>query len=231
MSVKTVLLAFGLIFVCAGPLYDAATIKFIETSLSFGEINHGQVADLQFEFSNTGDSPLVIKQVHSTCGCAVPKLEKMEYLPGEKGVIPVRFFSKGYQGRVIKTLSVTSNDEKNPQLRLQITGVVNLTDFADIQVAPRHLKFGKQSLGKPARQQLTISNPGNQDLRISQVSHSPDIYLIFPKSILTPGERVSVDVVYNPSRTGTFSTNILLTTNALGKGQEMIRVDVEVSER
>lgn len=221
----------GTVIIAAGQLAAKGSLKFKETSLSFGEITAGQVADLQFEFSNSGDSLLVIKQVNSTCGCTVTQLSKKEYQPGESGVIPVRFFSRGYHGRVIKSISVLSNDEENSQTRLQITGVVNLTEFPDIQIVPKEINLGMLPLSKPTKQILTIRNPGNLELRLTQVQHSPDLYLVFPKTILAPAESIEVELTYNPSRPGKFSTYVLLTSNALGKGQEMVRVEAEVSER
>lgn len=231
MNAKTVVMCLvGLVLIFSVHVPAKGSIKFKATSLSFGEIDSGQVADLQFEFTNIGDSPLIIQRVHSTCGCTVSQLKKKEYLPGESGVIPVRFFSRGYQGRVIKSLSVTSNDSENAQIRLQITGVVKVTDFADIEVLPREILLGKLPLGKAVRRKVTIKNPGNLELRIAQVSHSPDLYLVFPQSLLAPGQSMEVDIVYNPNRLGMFSTHILMTSNALGKGQEMIRVNAEVVE-
>jgi hypothetical protein len=159
----------------------------------------------------------------------VAQLAKKEYAPGENGVIPIRFFSRGYSGRVTKSITVSSNDEENAMIRLQLTGMVNVTDFADIAISKKELKLGKVALGKPVRESVSIKNPGNLELRISQVSHAPDLYLIFPKTLLSPGEEIAVVVVYNPTRPGTMDTVIRLMSNALGKGQEMIRVVAEIA--
>ncbi len=225
------LFLLGMAVLFSGNLMAEGKLQFKETSLHFGEVTQGQVADLKFEFSNTGDSVLTIKQVHATCGCTVAQLDKKEYRPGEGGVIPVRFFSRGYSGRVIKTLVVVSSDKDSPKTRLQITGMVKVTDFADIEISQKEVNLGKLTLGTPARQQLTVGNPGNLELRITQVRHAADLYLIFPKTRLEPGETITVELVYNPSRLGSFSTYVFITSNALGKGEEMFRVEAEVKER
>lgn len=228
MSVNRILFFWVMMGLFCAPIAAKGVIKFQATSLSFGEVKSGEVADLQFEFSNIGDSALIIQNVTPTCGCTVAQLAKKEYAPGEKGVIPIRFFSRGYSGRVTKTISVSSNDPDNPQIRLQLTGMVNLTDFADIEVSKQEIKFGKKAIGKMVSDSFTIKNKGNQELRLTKVTHSPDLYLIFPKSMLNPGEEIKVQAFYNPNRPGTFDTLIQLFSNAMGKGTVMIRVNIEV---
>ncbi len=44
-----------------------------------------------FEFTNTGDAPLIIKDVKSTCGCTVPTKPKEPIAPGKTGEIEVKY--------------------------------------------------------------------------------------------------------------------------------------------
>ena len=47
-----------------------------------------------FEFTNTGDAPLIIKDVKSTCGCTVPSKPKEPIMPGKTGQIEVKYNMK-----------------------------------------------------------------------------------------------------------------------------------------
>ena len=53
-----------------------AIIEFNQTTIDYGTIEKGSNGVRVFEFTNTGDAPLIISSVRSTCGCTVPKKPK-----------------------------------------------------------------------------------------------------------------------------------------------------------
>ena len=69
----------------------------------------------EFEFTNTGRDKLIIQDIHPSCGCTgVIAGSKKEFLPGETGQIKFTFNTEGRSGVNEKTLTITSNDVKNP---------------------------------------------------------------------------------------------------------------------
>ena len=44
-----------------------------------------------FEFTNTGNAPLIITNVQSTCGCTVPSKPKEPIMPGKSDKIEVKY--------------------------------------------------------------------------------------------------------------------------------------------
>lgn len=60
-----------------------------------------------FEFTNTGDAPLIISDVKSTCGCTVPTKPKEPIMPGKTGTIDVKY--NMHAGKISKTITVESN--------------------------------------------------------------------------------------------------------------------------
>lgn len=60
-----------------------------------------------FEFTNTGDAPLIITNVQSTCGCTVPSKPTEPILPGKTGKIDVKYNMN--TGPIRKTITVESN--------------------------------------------------------------------------------------------------------------------------
>jgi hypothetical protein len=119
-------------------LFSQPIIKFKQKVIDFGDIQSGKVIDLKFEFVNDGDTTLIIKNIRTTCGCTVTQIEKREYKPGEKGKIPVKFFSQGYNGKIVKTITVITNDKTNQYTMLKITGKVILKDFASKNINSEH---------------------------------------------------------------------------------------------
>lgn len=77
-----------------------------------------------FEFTNTGDAPLIIKDVKSTCGCTVPSWPKEPIAPGKSGKVEVKYNMN--TGPIRKTITVQSNAVNYPDgmVPLKIKGEV-----------------------------------------------------------------------------------------------------------
>ena len=99
-------------------------LYFTKFSHDFGTIEKGEKVSVNFEFKNAGDGELEISDVKASCGCTTATPEKLNYAPGEVGMIPVTFDSTRFNGQITKTINVTSNDPDNPRTQLRITGNV-----------------------------------------------------------------------------------------------------------
>jgi hypothetical protein len=99
-----------------------AKIEFKETTIDYGTIEKGADGIRTFEFTNTGDAPLIISKVNSSCGCTVPKKPDGPILPGETGEIQVKYDTKRVMP-IRKTITVLSNAE-TPTVALKIKGNV-----------------------------------------------------------------------------------------------------------
>jgi len=60
-----------------------------------------------FEFTNTGDAPLIITNVLSTCGCTIPTKPEAPIMPGKNGKIDIKYNMA--PGPIRKTITVESN--------------------------------------------------------------------------------------------------------------------------
>ena len=65
-------------------------ISFDMETFDYGDITKGSDGVRTFTFQNTGDAPLEIQGVRSSCGCTIPKKPEAPIAPGEKGEIIVR---------------------------------------------------------------------------------------------------------------------------------------------
>ncbi len=104
---------------------SAPAIEFAETEHDFGNIREsaGEVTYV-FEFTNTGDAPLVIISATASCGCTRPKYTAEPVRPGEKGHISVTYVPTGRAGEFSKTVKVRTNAPSDKKLSLRISGVV-----------------------------------------------------------------------------------------------------------
>jgi hypothetical protein len=86
-----------------------ASIKFENTSHSFGNIIEGQIARYDFKFVNTGTAPLILSNVSASCGCTTPKWPREAIAPGKSAVITAEYNSQGRPGTFTKSIFVKSN--------------------------------------------------------------------------------------------------------------------------
>ena len=113
---------FGISSYSQEGLIKKAEITFDKTIINYGTINKGANGVRDFVFTNTGNAPLIISNVKSTCGCTIPKKPEKPILPGESDKIQVKYDTKRI-GFIRKSISVTSN-ASNPSVVLKITGQV-----------------------------------------------------------------------------------------------------------
>lgn len=99
-----------------------AKIEFKTEVIDYGEVKRGSDGIRVFEFTNTGQSPLVITEVNSTCGCTIPEKPEQPIAPGESGQIKVKYDTQ-IIGPIRKTITVYSNAEV-PAKSVKIKGRV-----------------------------------------------------------------------------------------------------------
>jgi len=99
-----------------------AKINFKEDTVDYGTIEKGSDGVRVFEFTNTGDAPLIISDVKSSCGCTVPKKPNGPIAPGASSTIEVKYDTNRV-GPIRKTVTVYSNASE-PMVALKIKGEV-----------------------------------------------------------------------------------------------------------
>lgn len=89
-------------------------ITFDKTEHEFGKLLQGEVVTYSFHFTNTGNAPLLITEVKTSCGCTAGDFPREPIKPGQDGLIKATYDSKGHHGFQSKSLSVISNT--NPSM-------------------------------------------------------------------------------------------------------------------
>ena len=100
-------------------------IEFKEETINYGEVEKGKDDGIRiFEFTNTGDAPLIITNAKSSCGCTVPEWPKEPIAPNSKGQIKVQYNMN--PGPISKTITIESNATNKPSgmIPLRIKGMV-----------------------------------------------------------------------------------------------------------
>jgi hypothetical protein len=119
---KLILLAFVSVFALGFEMQAQAKIQFKTDTIDYGTIAKGSDGLRVFEFTNTGNQPLIISEVFSSCGCTVPKKPDGPIAPGKTGKIEVKYDTSRV-GPIRKTITVNSNSD-TPIVALKIKGEV-----------------------------------------------------------------------------------------------------------
>jgi hypothetical protein len=98
----------------------APTIYFTETQHDFGKVNEGDKVNYTFIFANKGTSVLTIKDIKTSCGCTAALLSQDSLAPGQDGTIKVELDTKNRSGKMSRTVTINSNDPKDPAKVLTI---------------------------------------------------------------------------------------------------------------
>lgn len=194
---------------CAEPIYD------------FGSMDSSQTVNHDFVIVNKGTAPLEISQARPSCGCTVANISEKTVPPGGESRITAQLNLAGRVGQQHKTITVESNDPKQPQLTLTLTG--NIGDAVSVQ--PAQVTFGQIPADGEHTREIIIGAGANQNLHVL-TADSASPYLtaeILPRE---EGRIYSVLVrTKGPLMPGIINSAIHITTDHPAKSQ----FDVPVS--
>ena len=105
-------------------LAEAPRAQFDRTEYDYGKIKAGEKVEYDFRLTNTGKKPLIIRKIKPSCGCTAAAPSKSELKPGESTTIHVTFDSTGRSGKDSKSITVITNDPRQPTINLVIHGEI-----------------------------------------------------------------------------------------------------------
>lgn len=117
---------FLLFYGCNNPnSKNNAEIEFLTQEIDLGNLKFGEVKVCTFEFKNSGNSELIIRDAKPSCGCTDPYWPDKPLKPGEKGKIEVSYNSVDV-GIFVQSITVYYNGYNSP-ITLIIKGEVQFT--------------------------------------------------------------------------------------------------------
>lgn len=147
-------------------VWSQAQISFNHATHDFGIILRDKPVKAEFIVTNSGNSPLVLTNVTTSCGCTLAEWTKSPIAPGEKGVVSSVFDAKA-AGRFQKTIAVYSNASPN-LIYLTIKGAVanESIDFktshpfliGDIRLDKNDIVFPEANKGELREINISVAN-------------------------------------------------------------------------
>ncbi len=147
---------------CEEPVYD------------FGERDNSTEVDHAFVLRNDGDLTLEIGQVRPACGCTVANLSEKSIAPGNSATLTTRLNLRGRNGPQNKTITVESNDPRQPQLILTLKG----SAVAELTVSPAQVFFGRLNPDSAVTNAVEVSIRGEEYMTILESRVDAPFYAV-----------------------------------------------------
>jgi Protein of unknown function (DUF1573) len=187
-----------------------ASISFNKTAHNFGKIKEADgLVSTVFEFVNTGNVPVIIQDVQTSCGCTTPEYSKQPVRAGEKGFVKAVFDPAGRPGSFTKEITVKSNAENSPMV-LKITGTVEQKEpsmeeqfrytMGELRLQSSHIGFGKIAPGSSATQTINVLNPSKNAVKVNFIQVPPFLMAKAKPEVLKPGQKGVIEVTYNSAK-------------------------------
>lgn len=201
-------------------------INFVNTRHDYGTIKEeAGKQEAVFNFTNTGDSVLVITRVQSSCGCTASDYTKSPVPPGGKGFVTAVFDPRGYNSRFAKSVTVYSN-AKPAVTVLIIEGTVTpreksveeLYTFAvgPVRFQSNHLAFTTTKKNEKKIRVMPVINTSKEAATIEFEGLPAHLRLKVSPATLKPGEKGIIE--------GTYDAN--LNNDKWGNVNDLVRMKV-----
>lgn len=197
--------------------YHFPTIIVEPTTLDFGALSGGDVAEEVFTITNQGTemSELTVDAIALTlgndAGFSITTMPELPLVLGwEQTTEVVVTFSPGLPGETTGQVVVESDDELHPEVPVGLRGE-GLVPY--LVVDPPTYDFGGLTAGCEATTTFSVRNDGNDALTLEDVVSEGAGYAVTARpvlpAVLAPGEAVPVTVAFAPGTEATFGGGIV----------------------
>jgi hypothetical protein len=153
----------ALLLVVSAALAPAAEhLRFTDPTQEFHPGFGEERVIAKYAFTNVGDSPITIRDLHTSCGCTTAKLDQRTYAPGESGAITATFVVEGRVGVHRKSISFTTDSDD--QKEVVLTMVVHCP--GDAAITPNELRWDVG--GALDRRSSEVRFPSGSALRLKR---------------------------------------------------------------
>jgi len=185
-------------------------ISFKTTAHDFGNIKEedGPVT-YDFHFKNTGNEPLILQRVISSCGCTTPTWSKDPVPPGGDGFVRVVYNPRNRPNQFHKSVTIYTNAKSTPVV-LRISGNViprpkTVKDIypyeiEGLRLKTNHLAFTRMYSNQKKTIKDEIINTSDKDVRIDFVRVPAFLTIKAVPSVLKPNQKGEIIATYDASK-------------------------------
>ncbi|HUW93764.1 MAG TPA: DUF1573 domain-containing protein [Bacteroidales bacterium] len=218
-----------MVLIIGSGLYAQPKLNFLDPRHNYGSIKEETgKQEAIFNFTNTGDSVLVLTKVQPSCGCTAADYTKAPIPPGGKGFVTAVFDPRGYNGRFAKSISVFSN-AKPAVTVLIIEGEVTPREKTEktieetysfvvgpVRFESNHLAFTSTKKNEKKIRVMPVINTSKEPATIEFEGLPAHLSMKAIPATLKPGEKGLIE--------GTYDAN--LNSAAWGNVNDLVRLKV-----
>ncbi|MDD4514022.1 DUF1573 domain-containing protein [Massilibacteroides sp.] len=184
------------------------TISVTNPNYKFGVVKEeeGRVEHV-FVIKNTGQNPLVIDRITTSCGCTLPEWSKEPVPPGETKEIKIWYDPEGRPGKFYKIISIFSNTEprrfvmtiegeverKKPQEQIRTYPYA----IGSLKMLSKTVAFNSIRLDETRAEKIEVKNDGTTPLTIKFDQLPLFITAEARPTTLKPGEMGELVFLFN----------------------------------
>ena len=199
-------------------------IKLDHLVHDFKEVSPTSELDAVFNITNTGNAPLEIIDIKTSCGCTVPSIGKRLLDPGESTVFKVHLRPPNVAGLVDKKVTIKTNDPAIPTIVVSLLANVVL----ELSIEPQFVRFENVLRSDQATRDIVLVPKDAEKFKITGiVSDSPYLSTSIVQEASRYRVTVKLDAATVPAGTSDFiSTLIHIKTNNETVPEALVPVNV-----
>jgi len=188
------------------------------SSAYLGSVTVGAMNSQTIQIRNPGNGVLTVTQANvtgsgfSTSGLTLP----LSINPGLTNSFNVQF-QPSIAGSASGSITIVSNAATSPSV-IALTGT-GVTATQVLSLSTNSVSFGNVDTGTSSMQNVSVTNTGNANVQISQISVGGTGYSLSGASVpvtLTPSQQLAFNVIFSPTAAGSVSGSVTITSNATG---------------
>ncbi len=157
-----------LLVLLPGRVRSQPRIELDADTWNFGDLPRDSVADYRLIIRNTGDRPLSVEHVRSSCACLLILFEPTDLGAGEEMRVPLRYAPDKRKGETAKTVFIDSSDPTSPRVRFEVRGNILEARAGEVHADPNPC-YLETAPGQAVEQEIVLGNIGLGALSISSV--------------------------------------------------------------
>jgi hypothetical protein len=209
-------------------VFSYSQLKIEPEIFEFKQVKSGTIVKALYRIKNIGKVEIKIKRISTSCGCTTVSKKPDKLSPGEIFNLEVDFNTRGLADQVIKTIYIETDFKKEKRNILKIKGKIIPEPTGKLEFEKRRIDFGIVSKGKQVIKKIKVTNTGQKELEITQISLPPFFRITLDKIKLNPGESTYLHIESLPTIYGQGMKTISLLTNALYTRYQWLQVSYEV---
>lgn len=190
------------------------------TKFDFGDVFSGSTVEKKVTIKNTGNDTLKILNVKASCGCTATLLSENLIPPQKTATLNIGFDSKGFDGKVSKTVTINSNDSTNPSLQIIFSAnVVSLLKFE-----PAYIYFAQLKPDSVASLNITVKNNSKEPVEIKSIKNKiTGLTVDILQRKLMPQETTQINVTFVAITEGAIQGDVVFNTDNKKQSQIPLR--------